>query len=92
MQLNYSFDDDNHGDDGFGPVSEHFNDDFSVMNNQTDDVFSDNFAAANTYKYVLYLLLNVLLGYIVKQSSACAYWTTASHEARTFRKVRIFVL
>ena len=53
VQLNYSFDDDNHGDDGFGPVSEHFNnDDFSVMNNQTDDVFGDNFAAANTYRYL----------------------------------------
>ena len=52
MQLNYLFDDDNNGDDGFEPASEHFNDDFSVMNNQTDDIFSDNFAAVNACKYV----------------------------------------
>ena len=50
VQLNYSFDDDNNGDDGFEPASEHF--DFSVMNNQTDDIFSDNFAAVNACKYV----------------------------------------
>ena len=49
VQLNYSLDDDNY-DNGFEPISEHFDDEYSVMNNQTD-VFGDNFAATAT-KYV----------------------------------------
>ena len=53
VQLNYSSDDDNIGDDEFaniGSVPEHFNDEFSTLNDQTD-VFGDKLNAANTYRY-----------------------------------------
>ena len=53
IQLNYSSDDGNVGDDEFaniGSVPDHFNDEFSTMNDQTD-VFGDNLTAVNTYRY-----------------------------------------
>jgi len=56
VQLNYSFDDNDIGNDGFadvGEIPEHFNDEFSIMNEQTG-VLSDNFTATNIYKYVSY--------------------------------------
>ena len=54
VQLNYSSDDGNIGDDEFANVDsvpEHFNDEFSTLNDQTD-VFGDNLNAANTYRYI----------------------------------------
>ena len=53
LQLNYSSDDSDDGFANIGSAPEHFNDEFPVMNDHTD-VFSDNFTATNTHRYVLY--------------------------------------
>jgi len=65
VQLNYSSDDNDISDDGFADVGQlqipqHFNDEFLIMNEQTD-VLSDNFTATNIYKYVYYILHTFLM-------------------------------